>query len=219
MFFLMNLLGVMFFLHDCEVPRCSCDPSSPHPPSIVEFFIQQPMQPLVRMWSSRSAHSLSAPLSFGISGHILRVRNPSPPSPPSVLTKPACASRWPAHSPPPVRQQRPARAKADVRVVTCSFKRCTAFHRCGVDRGRQCKCVHASVNVRLNSSCRFFTGSSSHLQAASLLLRLLCRLDDFLTHACHHGSLLSFLVCLLAPLDIMLKTSSTSCTFLAPPGT
>ena len=72
------------------------------------------------------------------------------------------------------------------------------------------KCVHASVNVLLFRRT-FFTG----LQAASLLLRLLCHLDDFLTQACHHGSLLSFLVCLLAPLDIMLKNSSKLCAFLA----
>ena len=41
------------------------------------------------------------------------------------------------------------------------------FHRCGVDCGRQGKCIHASFNVHLNSCCRFFTGSLSRLQAAS----------------------------------------------------
>ena len=41
------------------------------------------------------------------------------------------------------------------------------FHRCGVDCGRQDKCIQPSFNVRLNSCCRFFTGSLSRLQAAS----------------------------------------------------
>ena len=41
------------------------------------------------------------------------------------------------------------------------------FHRCGVDCGRQDKCIQPSFNVRLNSCCRFFTGSLIRLQAAS----------------------------------------------------
>ena len=55
----------------------------------------------------------------------------------------------------------------------CNVHDRVMFHRCGVDCGRQGKCIHASFNVRLNSCCRFFTGSLSRLQAASLFLRLL----------------------------------------------
>ena len=37
MFFLTDLLRVVFLLLDCErCHGCSCDPSSPHPPSVVE---------------------------------------------------------------------------------------------------------------------------------------------------------------------------------------
>ena len=49
----------------------------------------------------------------------------------------------------------------------CSVHDRVLFHRCGVDCGRQDKCIHASFNVRLNSCCRFFTGCANCLQAAS----------------------------------------------------
>ena len=84
--------------------------------------------------------------------------------------------------------------------------------QCGPRTQRQMRsCKHQCLLFRRT----FFTGSPRCLQATSLLLRLLCRPNDFLTQAWYHGSLFSFLVCLLAPLDIMLKTSLTLCAFLA----
>ena len=81
------------------------------------------------------------------------------------------------------------------------------FHLCSVILGRQGKWVHTSVNVLLFKRT-FFTGSPSCLQSKPLLLRLLYRLDDFLTQAYYRDGT-------LAPLVIMLKTSLTLCAFLA----
>ena len=55
----------------------------------------------------------------------------------------------------------------------CNIHDRVMFHRCGVDCGRQGKCIQPGFNVRLNSCCCFFTGSLSCLQ-------VLCCLNGFL---------------------------------------
>ena len=136
---------------------------------------------------------------YSILGHILRVRI-------QRLRNPQCWFSLPVHfsmaCAPSVSCETTAACLISSSTSGCSSSDtlCSVhvrvmFHRCGVDRERQDKCIHASFNVRLNSCCRFFTGCPNCLQAASLFLRLLWRLDDFLTQAYHHDSLLSFLVC------------------------
>ena len=128
---------------------------------------------------------------YSILGHILRV---STPSQPSVLIQFDCALSMACA--PSVSCETTAACFISSSTSGCSSSDtlCNVhdrvmFHRCGVDCGRQGKCIHASFNVRLNSCCRFFTGSLSRLQAASSTV--LSGRFSF-TQGYHHDSLLSF---------------------------
>ena len=106
---------------------------------------------------------------YSILGHILRV---STPSQPTVQIQSDCALSMACA--PSVSCETTAACLISNSTTGCSSSDtlCNVhvrvmFHRCGVDCGRQGKCIHASFNVRLNSCCRFFTGSLSRLQAAS----------------------------------------------------
>ena len=128
---------------------------------------------------------------YSILGHILRV---STPSQPSVLIQSDCALSMACA--PSVSCETTAACFISNSTsgysssdTLCNIHDRVMFHRCGVDCGRQGKCIQPNFNVRLNSCCRFFTGSLSCLQAASSTV--LSGRFSF-TQAYHHDSLLSF---------------------------
>ena len=98
---------------------------------------------------------------YSILSHMLRV---STPSQPSVLIQFDCALSMDCA--PSVSCETTAACLISNSTSGCSSSDTLCnihvrvmFHRCGVDCGRQGKCIQPSFNVRLNSCCCFFTGS------------------------------------------------------------
>ena len=89
------------------------------------------------------------------------------------------------------------------------------FHRCAVHRHCDIDAVCTRFHLGLYCSCCLLASSSRRFQTIALLLGLHRSLSNVLAETGHYCSLHGFLVDLLAPLVIMLKASSTLCTFLA----
>ena len=102
-----------------------------------------------------------------------------------------------------------------VQLYCCNFGGCKVFHHCSVHRHCDIDAVATRFHLGLDCSCRLLASSSRRFQTIALPPGLHRSLSNFLAETVHHCSLHGFLVCLLAPLAIMLKTSSTLCTFLA----
>ena len=99
-------------------------------------------------------------------------------------------------------------------LYCCNFGGCKVFHRCAVHRHCDIDAVCTRFHLGLDCSCCLLASSSRRFQTIALLLSLHRSLSNFFAETGHHCSLQGFLVCLLAPLVIMLKAFSTLCGVL-----